>query len=93
MGGDEFAVLLGDVNQHDAVRVAEKLRRAAADTFMLEGIELQTNVSVGIATAPHQGRNLRILMRKADMAMYKAKNRGPGTTCGPVTMTSMVTGS
>ena len=78
MGGDEFAVLLGDLNQHDAVRVAEKLRRAAADPFMLEGIELQTNVSVGIATAPHQGRNLRILMRKADMAMYKAKKSQTG---------------
>ena len=43
-----------------------------------EGIALQTDVSIGISLFPDQGQDLRVLLRKADMAMYKAKTARNG---------------
>ncbi|TFD75936.1 putative bifunctional diguanylate cyclase/phosphodiesterase [Cryobacterium fucosi] len=73
LGGDEFAIFLDDADRGQALAVAVKLRAALAEPFTLEGIALQTDVSIGIALCPDQGRDLTVLMRKADMAMYKAK--------------------
>ncbi|WP_166785586.1 putative bifunctional diguanylate cyclase/phosphodiesterase [Cryobacterium cryoconiti] len=73
LGGDEFAILLTDAARHDAVTVAVKLRAALAEPFLLAGITLQTSASIGIALYPDQGSDFTALLRKADMAMYKAK--------------------
>ncbi|HEX2808606.1 MAG TPA: EAL domain-containing protein, partial [Kineosporiaceae bacterium] len=73
LGGDEFAILLHDADQDQAVAVAVKLRTALAEPFSLEGITLHTDVSVGIALFPDHGPNLSVLLRRADIAMYKAK--------------------
>jgi diguanylate cyclase (GGDEF)-like protein len=78
LGGDEFAILLDDVGHAEAVDLAIRLRAALAVPFTLEGIALQTGVSVGIALYPDQGSDLTGLMRKADMAMYKAKSTRSG---------------
>ncbi|MEO6200175.1 MAG: bifunctional diguanylate cyclase/phosphodiesterase [Cryobacterium sp.] len=73
LGGDEFAVFLDNARRDQAVAVAAKLRAALAESFTLEGIALQADVSIGIALSPDQGDDLKVLLRKADMAMYKAK--------------------
>ncbi|TFC26794.1 EAL domain-containing protein [Cryobacterium sp. TMT2-18-3] len=73
LGGDEFAILLEHTDQVEAEAVANKLRATLAQPFTLEGISLQTSASIGIALYPNQGDDLTALLRKADMAMYKAK--------------------
>jgi diguanylate cyclase (GGDEF)-like protein len=78
LGGDEFAVLLQDAGHDEAVDVAVKLCAALAEPFALEDITLRSSVSVGIALFPEHGRDLGDLLRKADIAMYKAKTSGHG---------------
>jgi diguanylate cyclase (GGDEF)-like protein len=78
LGGDEFAVLLARADPEDAVAKAIMLRGTIAETFTLEGIALHTNVSIGIACYPEQGTDFTGLLRKADMAMYKAKTSRVG---------------
>ncbi|MDY7542696.1 MULTISPECIES: putative bifunctional diguanylate cyclase/phosphodiesterase [unclassified Cryobacterium] len=78
LGGDEFAILLRDSSREDAEVVAIKVQSALAAPHTLEGISLQTSASIGIALSPEHGSSLGILMRKADMAMYRAKVRRGG---------------
>jgi diguanylate cyclase (GGDEF)-like protein len=78
LGGDEFAILLTDSVREDALTVAAKLRAALAEPFVLEGITLQTSASVGISLYPDQGADLTALLRKAEMAMYRAKTSRGG---------------
>ena len=74
LGGDEFAILLVNAGEAEATAVALSLRDALAQTFSLEGLAVQTSVSIGIALFPEQGHDLSDLLRRADMAMYKAKS-------------------
>jgi len=74
LGGDEFAILLTNAGEAEATAVALGLRDALAQTFSLEGLAVQTSVSIGIALFPEQGHDLSDLLRRADMAMYKAKS-------------------
>ena len=78
LGGDEFAVLLTRSDQAEAVAVATKLRAAIAEPFTLDGVVLQTDVSIGIALFPEHGADLSALLRRADMAMYRAKSSRAG---------------
>jgi diguanylate cyclase (GGDEF)-like protein len=73
LGGDEFAILLEHTDRVEAEAVAGALRATLAQPFTLEGISLQTTASIGIALYPDHGEDLTTLLRKADMAMYKAK--------------------
>ncbi len=78
LGGDEFGVLLDDAGPCEAAAVAVKLREALALPFVVEGLVLSTSVSIGIALSPDDGADLSTLMRKADIAMYRAKSSGVG---------------
>ena len=85
LGGDEFAVLLEDVGHDEAASVAENLRATLAEPFTtmpgpsaVGGLTLHSTVSVGIALFPDEGPGLSALLRKADIAMYKAKTSGEG---------------
>jgi diguanylate cyclase len=78
LGGDEFAVLLTGATRDQAVAVAVKLRGALAEPFTLEGIALRTDVSIGLSLAPEHGGDLTVLLRRADIAMYKAKQARVG---------------
>jgi diguanylate cyclase (GGDEF)-like protein len=73
LGGDEFAILLEAADHHVPVAVAVKLRAALGEPFALEGIAVRTGVSIGISLFPEHGRDLSTLLRRADIAMYKAK--------------------
>ncbi|GAA1883538.1 putative bifunctional diguanylate cyclase/phosphodiesterase [Lapillicoccus jejuensis] len=85
LGGDEFAVLLEDADPEQAAAVAERLRTTLAHPFTpvvgssaLASLTLHTTVSIGIARFPDDGPELSGLLRKADIAMYKAKVSGTG---------------
>ena len=76
-GGDEFTLLLPLLHgANDAILVAEKIRAALKTPFSIEGHELYTSVSIGIALYPQDGTNLRELIAHADTAMYAIKQRG-----------------
>jgi len=77
LGGDEFIVLLEDVDgMPGATRVAEKLMAMFEQPFEVSGYELFVTGSVGISLYPQDGRDMHMLIRNADVAMYQAKARG-----------------
>jgi diguanylate cyclase (GGDEF)-like protein/PAS domain S-box-containing protein len=78
-GGDEFAVLLDGVpGAEAALRRAEALQRTLSAPVALDGFEVYTTASIGIAIAGAQAEGPEALLRGADLAMYRAKGRGPG---------------
>lgn len=77
IGGDEFVVLLHTIEDDlDASIVAEKLRLAINQPFVLEGQTLVVSACIGIALYPEAGTDLLELSRHADQAMYRAKENG-----------------
>ncbi|MGI9006222.1 MAG: putative bifunctional diguanylate cyclase/phosphodiesterase [Streptosporangiaceae bacterium] len=79
LGGDEFAVLLPTVREASAAReVASRLRAALAEPVRLEGMTFQVEASVGIAIYPDDAGSFDLLMQRADVAMYVAKERHSG---------------
>lgn len=77
LGGDEFVLLLPSVKaDRDAVMVARKIKEQLARPFNLDGHEVYTSPSIGIAFYPDDGDTVNTLLKHADMAMYAAKARG-----------------
>ncbi len=77
LGGDEFVLLLpATVGDREAMTVARKIKRTMGRSFDLEGHEVYTSTSIGIAVFPDDGQDVGTLLRHADMAMYAAKSRG-----------------
>jgi len=77
MGGDEFVVLLPNIEgEQGALMVAEKIRSALAVPYELAGHGLDVTSSIGIATYPQHGADENILLKNADAAMYGAKQSG-----------------
>jgi diguanylate cyclase (GGDEF)-like protein/PAS domain S-box-containing protein len=73
-GGDEFVVLLSEINQpDDAGRIAAKMQAAAARPVQIQGHPVSLELSIGISFYPENGANMEALMQKADAAMYQAK--------------------
>jgi diguanylate cyclase (GGDEF)-like protein/PAS domain S-box-containing protein len=80
LGGDEFLIALTDVRDTQAVNLsASKILEALARPFELEGRELTNTLSIGIAVWPDDGDDFDTLLKKADTAMYQAKNAGRNT--------------
>lgn len=77
VGGDEFVVLLRNVNAvDDALHVAEKIRLTLNEPFALEGLNLEISSCTGVAIYPTHGADAVSLTRAADLAMYAAKESG-----------------
>ncbi|QBE62025.1 EAL domain-containing protein [Pseudoduganella lutea] len=77
LGGDEFVVLLeGLGSEYSATLVAEKLVAMFEQPFIVAGHELFVTCSIGVSLYPHDGTDLNVLLRNADVAMYQAKARG-----------------
>ena len=75
-GGDEFVVVCPDLaDLHDVVVVAERLRNMLAEPFELRGREVRIGASIGIAVAEADAEPAE-LVRQADTAAYRAKQRG-----------------
>jgi len=76
-GGDEFLILLGDVrDSSDVAEIAAKLLGQLTAPFLLDGLEVSTSGSMGIAMYPDDGADFDDLLKKADIAMYVAKDAG-----------------
>src|SRR5438067_4525965 len=74
LGGDEFALLVPDVTHAEAgVALAERISRALQDPFVIDGLPLEAEASVGIALHPQHGNDVETLLQRADVAMYVAK--------------------
>lgn len=76
-GGDEFIVLLNNINHIDDVaRIAQKTIDALTQPFTIEGNDIVITASIGISVYPEDGENSQILLMNADTAMYLAKELG-----------------
>ena len=77
MGGDEFVVLLTDCRDADHVRdIAERILGIVSEPFLLDEYEQYISTSIGVAVYPEDGRDDQTLIKNADIAMYRAKDRG-----------------
>jgi diguanylate cyclase (GGDEF)-like protein len=77
LGGDEFALLLADVSgAAGAIEVAGRVKDVLHDEFVLGGVPLLVEASVGIAIFPDHGSDAETLLQAADIAMYAAKRSG-----------------
>jgi diguanylate cyclase (GGDEF)-like protein len=78
LGGDEFTVLqeLGDSGPYGAVELAEKLLQVIGKPFDVDGHLLTVETSIGIAVAPDHGLAPNELLKRADLALYRAKSTG-----------------
>jgi diguanylate cyclase (GGDEF)-like protein/PAS domain S-box-containing protein len=79
VGGDEFVVLLDGLrNAADAIRVAERIQRALAKPFQIDGHEVFTQTSIGIAPSRPDYQSAEEILRDADTALYQAKAAARG---------------
>jgi diguanylate cyclase (GGDEF)-like protein/PAS domain S-box-containing protein len=79
LGGDEFAVVqCGLTDLSGATRLAGRIVEALAETFELQGHQVMIGGSVGVAVSPNDGADSDELLKKADMALYRAKADGRG---------------
>ncbi|OGT20109.1 MAG: hypothetical protein A2V90_09210 [Gammaproteobacteria bacterium RBG_16_57_12] len=77
LGGDEFGILLGDVDTIDhIIKVVQRIIEVLAKPFFLQDHEVLVTTSIGISVSPHDGDNPETLLRNADIAMYHAKQQG-----------------
>jgi len=82
LGGDEFVVMLPELRQdveaagYEASIVAEKLRQALSQPYLIQGNEYHFTSSIGIALFPEDGDTVEDVLKHADSAMYRAKAEG-----------------
>ena len=81
LGGDEFTIILPYINKpEDAAIVARRVIDKLTQPFSIEGWEairnIRLGVSIGIAVIPRDGKDRTTILRNADAAMYRAKERG-----------------
>ncbi|MBT0569051.1 EAL domain-containing protein [Curvibacter sp. CHRR-16] len=79
-GGDEFLIILTDLERaEDASPLIQKMMARLQYPIQLAGEELSTSASIGVGMFPDDGGTFDILHKKADMAMYQAKDAGRNT--------------
>ena len=85
LGGDEFVILLPGLSDDEetasgiVITIGEKLRTALEKLGLLEGQAYSATASIGISLFPRQGETVDDLIREADIARYRAKERGRNT--------------
>ena len=82
LGGDEFAIIQTSVEQPDDTRsLAERLVRLISAPYAIAGHQVVVGVSIGIAMPPVDGTDPDVLLKHADIALYKAKANGGRGYC------------
>jgi diguanylate cyclase (GGDEF)-like protein len=73
LGGDEFSILLPDTNMAQGRKIAQQIGRVFEEPFSVDGHSLSVSISIGMAESPTHGDDVNILLQRADIAMYSAK--------------------
>jgi diguanylate cyclase (GGDEF)-like protein/PAS domain S-box-containing protein len=77
LGGDEFVILLTDIGTViDAINKTDKILNSFAEPFPVDGVPLNVTASIGLAVFPQNGDDPETLLKAADDAMYRSKERG-----------------
>ncbi len=77
LGGDEFVLVITDVEKLEAIaHVAQKLLSNLLSPITIRSHEIYVTTSIGISFYPYDGQDLQTLMKNADLALYRAKERG-----------------
>ncbi|QZY53793.1 putative bifunctional diguanylate cyclase/phosphodiesterase [Crassaminicella profunda] len=80
LGGDEFIILLEDIKSvQNIIKVVHKIFHAFEKPFLLKNDEIYVTASIGISIYPSDGENMESLMKNAEVAMYRAKEKGKNT--------------
>ncbi|KAA0956922.1 EAL domain-containing protein [Planococcus sp. ANT_H30] len=75
-GGDEFTIVLPNYNKNqDVLKIVDKLVESFKEPFSLKGNEVYIKASIGISLFPEHGDTAEILIKNADAAMYKSKEK------------------
>ncbi|HEV8700492.1 MAG TPA: GGDEF domain-containing protein [Candidatus Polarisedimenticolia bacterium] len=76
-GGEEFLAYLPERGADEALQAAERIRRAIESASIeLDGVKVGVTISIGIATFPDHGEDIKSLVGRADQALYRAKRAG-----------------
>lgn len=78
LGGDEFVVILSGASDVKAHEFAKEVLKVGSMPIMAVGHECAVSVSIGIASFPTNGQTVKALLKRADLALYEAKNAGKG---------------
>lgn len=80
IGGDEFAILIQDVESSEAVEiVAKRIIKNVTTPYKIDGHTISMTMSIGISIFPTHGITMDELLSRADQALYEAKHRGKNT--------------
>jgi diguanylate cyclase (GGDEF)-like protein len=80
LGGDEFSLILEDIQDtRSTAAVPQKLLAALVEPFDIDGNEITITASIGVSLYPDDGDAAELLLKKADSAMYRAKELGGDT--------------
>ncbi len=79
LGGDEFAIVIKDASDMEYMEtLAQKIIDRLSQTYEIDQHTLYIGASVGTAIGPRDGRTVEMLMRSADLALYRSKDQGGG---------------
>jgi diguanylate cyclase (GGDEF)-like protein/PAS domain S-box-containing protein len=77
IGGDEFVILLPEITREDNIgNIANKILEAIREPILIDSHELYISVSIGVTIYPDDGEDVETLLTNADVAMYRAKEKG-----------------
>lgn len=80
LGGDEFLIILEGIDsQRQIIKIHDRILRLFSKPFLIKNSEYNVTCSIGISFYPQDDETAQGLIRKADMAMYQAKNSGKNT--------------
>ena len=80
LGGDEFVVLIPELTEElNIIEIADRIQKTVGAPLIFHPHELHPTVSIGVTIFPEDGNDPLLLMKNADLAMYKAKDMGKGT--------------
>ncbi len=74
LGGDEFAILLTGTGREGAIAVSERIIQSLAEPLSVDSYDLKIGISMGVSQYPADGHDFDTLIKKAEIAMYAAKN-------------------
>ncbi len=80
LGGDEFVIMQQHLRgAEDAAKFATRVVSLLSEPVVVEGVTLNCGASIGISLAPEDGMDAKLLLKRADLALYRAKDNGKST--------------